>query len=118
MAKIWDEKLANLSVKLDDLSKKAEAASEDAKVYRELGKELIAEKISTAKGNIAAMQENVRLTEEERQGKFRSAVLKARMTVKAKHEDRKEVRDKKRLERYIEVNDGFANVEVVFDATV
>ena len=48
MAKIWDEKLANLSVKLDDLSKKAEAASEDAKVYREVGKELIAETISTA----------------------------------------------------------------------
>ena len=102
MAKSWDEKLANLSVKLDDLSKKAATASEDAKVYRELRKELIAEKISTAKGNIAAMQENVRLAEEERQSKFRSAVLKARMTMKAKHEDRMDARDKKRLERYID----------------
>ena len=35
MAKTWDERLANLSVKLDELSKKAAEASEDAKVYRE-----------------------------------------------------------------------------------
>ena len=102
MAKTWDERLANLSVKLDELSKKAAAASEDAKVYRELRKEAINEKITTAKGNVAAMQENVRLAEEERQGKIRSALLKARMTVKAKHEDRKDARDKRFLEEYIE----------------
>ena len=102
MAKTWDERLAGLSVKLDELSKKAAAASEDAKVYRELRKEAINEKISTAKGNVAAMQENVRLAEEEHQGKIRSALLKARMTAKAKHEDRKDARDKKRLERYID----------------
>ena len=102
MAKTWDERLANLSVKLDELSKKAAAASEDAKVYRELRKEAINEKITTAKGNVAAMQENVRLAEEERQGKIRSALLKARMTAKAKHEDRKDARDKRRLEYFIE----------------
>jgi hypothetical protein len=102
MAKTWDERLANLSVKLDELSKKAAAASEDAKVYRELRKEAINEKIATAKGNVAAMQENVRLAEEERQGKIRSALLKARMTAKAKHEDRKDARDKRRLEYFIE----------------
>ena len=102
MAKTWDERLANLSVKLDELSKKAAAASEDAKVYRELRKEAINEKITTAKGNVAAMQENVRLAEEERQGKIRSALLKARMTVKAKHEDRKDARDKRFLEEYLD----------------
>ena len=102
MAKTWDERLANLSVKLDELSKKAAAASEDAKVYRELRKEAINEKITTAKGNVAAMQENVRLAEEERQGKIRSALLEARMTAKAKHEDRKDARDKRRIENFIE----------------
>ena len=102
MAKTWDERLANLSVKLDELSKKAAAASEDAKVYRELRKEAIEDKISTAKGNVAALQENARLAEEEHQGKIRSALLKARMTAKAKHEDRKDARDKRRLENYIE----------------
>ena len=94
--------MAGLSVKLDELSKKAAAASEDAKVYRELRKEAINEKISTAKGNVAAMQENVRLAEEERQGKIRSALLKARMTAKAKHEDRMDARDKRLLEGFIE----------------
>ena len=102
MARTWDERLANLSVKLDELSKKAAAASEDAKVYRELRTEAIQDKINTAKGDVAAMQENARIAEEEREGKFRSAMLKARMTIKAKHEDRVDARDKKRLERYID----------------
>ena len=48
------------------------------------------------------MQENARIAGEERQGKIRSALLKARMTAKAKHEDRQEARDKRRLENYIE----------------
>ena len=102
MAKTWDERLANLSVKLEELSKKTAAASEDAKVYRELRKEAIQDKISTAKGNVAAMQENARMAEEEREGKFRAAMLKARMTMKAKLEDHKDARDKKHLERFID----------------
>ena len=102
MAKTWDERLANLSVKLDELSKKAAAASEDAKVYRELRKEAIEDKISTVKGDVAAMQENARIAEEEQKGKIRSALLKARMTAQAKHEDRKDARDKKRMEFYID----------------
>ena len=102
MAKTWDERLAELSVKLGELSKKASDASEDAKVYRELRKEANQDKISTVKGNVAAMQENARLAEEEQKGKIRSALLKARMTVQAKHEDRKDARDKKRMEFYID----------------
>ena len=61
MAKSWDEKLNNLSVKLSDLSKKTAEAADDAKAYRELMQEAIDEKISTVKGNAAAMQENARL---------------------------------------------------------
>ena len=102
MAKTWDERLATLSAKLDELSRKAAAASEDAKVYRELRKEAIQDKISTVKGDVAAMQENARLAEEAQKGKIKSALLKARMTVQAKHEDRKDARDKKRMEYYID----------------
>ena len=102
MAKIWDEKLNNLSVKLDDLSKKAAEAADDAKAYHELMQDAIDEKISTVKGNVAAMQENARLAGEERQGKIRSEILKIRMTAKAKAEDFKGARDKKRLERFID----------------
>ena len=102
MAKTFDEKLANLSVKLADLSQKAAFASEDARIYRELRKEAIQDKISTVKGDVAAMQENARIAEEEREGKIKSALLKARMTVKAKHEDFVNARDKKLLENYMD----------------
>ena len=102
MAKSWDEKLKNLSVKLSDLSKKTAEAADDAKAYRELMQEAIDEKISTVKGNAAALQENARLAEEERQGKIRSEILKIRMTAKAKAEDYKDARDQKRLERFVD----------------
>ena len=102
MAKTWDEKLADLSAKLADLSQKTAEASEDAKAYRELQQEVIQDKISTVKGNVAAMQENARIAEEEREGKIKSALLKARMTVKARHEDYVNARDKKLLENYMD----------------
>ena len=102
MAKTRDERLLNLSVKLDELSKKAADASADAKAYRELRQEAIKDKIATVKGDVAAMQENARLAEEEREGKIRSALLKARMTVKAKHEDHVNARDKRLLENYMD----------------
>ena len=102
MAKTWDEKLSNLSVKLADLSAKAADASEDAKAYRELREEAIKDKIATVKGNVAAAQENARLAGEEREGKIRSALLKARMTVKAKQEDFVNARDKRFLENYMD----------------
>ena len=98
MAKTWDEKLSDLSTKLTELSKKTADAAVDAKVYRELRQEAIKDKISTVKGDVAAMQENVRIAEEEREGKMKSALLKARMTVKAKHEDYVNARDKRLLE--------------------
>ena len=102
MAKTWDEKLSDLSIKLADLSKKTADASEDAKAYRELKQEAIKDKISTVKGDVAAMQENARIAEEEREGKMKSALLKARMTVKAKHEDYVNARDKRLLENYMD----------------
>jgi len=102
MAKKWDEKLSDLSVKLAELSKKAADASEDARVYRELKQEAIQDKISTVKGDVAAMQENARIEEEEREGKIKSALLRARMTVKAKHEDYVNARDKRLLENYMD----------------
>ena len=48
------------------------------------------------------MQENARLAGEEHKSKIRSEILKIRMTAKAKAEDFKDTRDKKRLERFID----------------
>ena len=102
MAKTWDEKLSDLSAKLAELSKKTADASEDAKAYRELRQEVIQDKISTVKGDVAAMQENARIAEEEREGKIKSALIKAQMTVRAKHEDYVNARDKRLLENYMD----------------
>ena len=102
MAKKWDEKLADLSVDLDKLSKKTAEAAEEAKATRETREEALQDKISTAKGDVAALQENIRLTEEENRSKLSSALLKAQMTVRAKIQDRREARDKKLLSLYID----------------
>ena len=102
MARTWDEKLTDLSIKLADLSRKTADASEDAKAYRELRQEVIRDKISTVKGDVAALQENARIAEEKSEGKIKGALLKARMTVKAKHEDYVNARDKRILENYMD----------------
>ena len=102
MAKKWDEKLTELSVNLEELSKKAAFAAEDARITRELREEAIKEKITTAKGDIAALQENLRLAEEEDRSKLSSALLKAQMTIRARIQDHRDERDKKLLGMYID----------------
>ena len=101
MAKKWDEKLYALSADLEDLSKKTAAAAEDAKAARELREEKISDRISTTKGNVAALQENIRIAEEENRSKLASAILKARMSVRARIEDCREAKDKALFEVFI-----------------
>ena len=99
--KTWDEKLAALSEELEKLSKKTATAAEDAKAVRELKEDALKEMISDTKGDIAAMQENLRIADEENKSKLSSALMKAQMTVRAKIEDHKVARDKKLFEAYI-----------------
>ncbi len=58
--KTYDQKLADLSVKLAELSKKTATAAEDAKVGRELLKEAIREKMVDAKSAAANLEEDIR----------------------------------------------------------
>ena len=102
MAKKWEEKLADASVKLDELSKKAATASEEAKVARELKEEAIKDKISTAKGVVAAFQDKVERTKEENKSKLSSNLIKAQMTIEAKIAEKKAARDQKHFEAYVE----------------
>ena len=102
MIKRWDEKLADLSVNLARLSQKAADASEDAKAARELRQETINDRIGTAKGNVAAFQERIRIAGEEKKSKLGSALLKAQMTLEEKKRQRKEAKDKKHFESYID----------------
>lgn len=102
MIKRWDEKLADLSADLARLSQKAADASADAKAARQLRQETINDRIGTAKGNVAAFQERIRIAGEEKKSKLGSALLKAQMTLEEKRRQRKEAKDKKHFESYID----------------
>ena len=93
-----DEKLAKVSEDLASLSEKAALAADEAK----LQEAIVEDKIAEAKGNVAAMEENIRIAKEEKESKLTSALLKAKMDVKAKIEDGKAAIDAKMMERYID----------------
>ena len=63
---------------------------------------MINDRISTTKGNVAAFQERIRISGEEKKGKLDSTVLKAQMTVREKIRQHKENRDKRHFEKYID----------------
>ena len=107
--KKWDEKLVDLSAKLADLSQKASEASADAKATRELRQEAFNDRINTAKGNVVAFQEKIRISNEEKKGRFSSALLKAQMTVEEKIRQRKEKKDRKLFETYIDDQINYIN---------
>ena len=111
MKKTWDKRLENLSFKLSDLSDKALEASEKAKVTREQTQETIDARISDLKGDVVALQERIRIADEENRGKIASALLKAQMTIEAKIQEKKDARDKKLLENYID-----AQIEYIADS--
>ena len=67
--KRWDERLAGLSEDLAKLSQIASDASVEARTARELRKEAVQDSIKTAKGNVAAFQERMRIAGEERKSK-------------------------------------------------
>ncbi len=98
----WNEQLEEINKSLAELAEKVKRASEDAKAAGELGKEVIDDKIGTAKGDVEALKENLRIKGEQDRSKLSSSLLKAQMTVEAKIQDMKAAKDKRDLERYIE----------------
>ena len=102
MAKKWESALNDLNTKLDELSSKANEAAEAAKSARQEKKEAVDDKISSAKGDLIAAQEQAREAAERGKSKLSSELLKTQMTLEAKIQDRKDAHDKKQLERYIE----------------
>ncbi|MBQ9492555.1 MAG: hypothetical protein IJR54_02315 [Oscillibacter sp.] len=97
----WSESLDALSAKLDELSRKAAEAAESAKAAQQEKAAELDAKIRDAKGDFVALQEQVREASERNKSKLFSELLKARMTVEAKLQDRKDAKDRQRLERYI-----------------
>ena len=104
MSKNFEERWEKIGKDLEALGEKAKSAVGDAQAARELGQEVLEAKIKDAKGDIVALQENARIKEEEKKNHLFSQMLKAQMTIKARIEDLKNVRDKNRLEGYIDAH--------------
>ncbi len=102
MSEKFEQRLAKVNEDLDKLSKKASSVCGDAKAAFELGQEVVEGKIKDAKGDMVAVQERIRVADEENKRHLASQVLKVQMTVKAKIEDLKTAHDKRKLEDYID----------------
>ena len=94
MEKTWNEQLAELSKDLEELGKTAVTAMNDVKTVWNLGGNVIQEKISDAKGNLAVMQENFRIAGEENKSILSSTLLKAQMAIQSLVEGPKKEEDK------------------------
>ncbi len=102
MADRFEERLNKLSEDLNKLSQRAVEVCGDAKAAGELGQEVLQDKIKDAKGDMVAVQENIRLAGEEGKNHLSSQILKAQMTLEAMVEDLKDAHDKKKMEKYID----------------
>lgn len=104
MSQKFEERWNKIGKDLEALGEKAKSAVGDAQAARELGQEVLEAKIKDAKGDIVALQENARIRQDEKKSHLFSQMLKAQMSIKAKFEDLKNVRDKNRLETYIDAH--------------
>lgn len=86
------KELNELNKKMNELNAKMKDASDTVKIAGLETKDVLDEKVSEAKGNIAASQENVRLAKEKGKSKVSSRLLKAQMDFK---EMKKGISDKK-----------------------
>lgn len=102
MAKKFEERWNKIGSDLEKLGDKAKAAVGEAQAARELGQEVLQDKIKDAKGDIVALQENIRIKDEEKKSHLFAQVLKTQMTLKAKFEDLKNAHDRNKLELYID----------------
>lgn len=86
--------LNELNKKMDELNAKMKDASDTVKIAGMEAKDTIDEKVSEAKGNVAATQENMRLATERGKSKISSRMLKAQMEL----EDMKKSISEKKIE--------------------
>ena len=99
------DKIAALNKKIDAMQEKMAENAELYEAKREETREQIEDEIAKIKGDVASLQENARLKEEELKGKAASDIIKARMTIgaaKDKIADRKEAINKELLAAYID----------------
>ena len=99
------EKLENLNKKMEGLKNKAKDTMDTAIILGLEGKDKIDDAIKETKSNINALKENYIILSKSVKGKASAELLKAQMNIdvaKKEIEKKKEIHDKKELEKYIE----------------
>lgn len=100
-----------LNAKLDKLYAKSEEIKQKVASVKEDTKETLDDKLSDAKGNVAAARENIRETAERGKSKLGAEVLKFQMTVDKVKDDiqaAKDAHDQKRMAKLVDELDAYA----------
>lgn len=99
------EKINEINESLKNLSNKLKDSTDTVVISGMYAKDELDKKISDAKSNLEATKENVRIGSEKAKGKLSSYILQTQMNMreaKKEFEEKKEARDKAKLEKYID----------------
>ena len=100
-----DKRIAKLNVKMNDLGDKAKDSVETAKIEGMYAKDKLDDEVAKTKGDVVALRENFRLLADRAKSKVSSELLRTQMNIdvaKEKLAEKKEARDKAKMEEYIE----------------
>lgn len=99
------EKLEDLKKDISGIDDQIKDSAETAQIKGMYKKDEIVEKVKESKGNVEAAKENVRRVHERGKSKFSSELLKMQMNMeetKNKFAEKKETKNKEKLEKYID----------------
>jgi hypothetical protein len=99
------EKLEDLKKDISGIGDQIKDSAETAQIKGMYKKDEIVEKVKESKGNVEAAKENVRRVHERGKSKFSSELLKMQMNMeetKNKFAEKKETKNKEKLEKYID----------------
>ena len=112
-------KMSELNQKIKSLSEKAKDSVDTAVIVGLEAKDKVNSALKETKGSVNALKENYRIFSERAKGKASAELLKARLnfdSAKAEMEARKEIRDKEKLEKYIDDMVEYAESCVILSA--
>ena len=98
-------KLEDLKKDISGIGDQIKDSAETAQIKGMYKKDEIVEKVKESKGNVEAAKENVRRVHERGKSKFSSELLKMQMNMeetKNKFAEKKETKNKEKLEKYID----------------
>ncbi|MBR3134671.1 MAG: hypothetical protein IKG56_04330 [Clostridia bacterium] len=100
-----NKKMEEFNEKMKDLNAKIKDSAETVAIIGLEAKDKLDEKIKDSRSSIEALKENYRLLSERSKSKISSELIKAQMNIqvaKEKMQEYKEIKDKEKLEKYID----------------